>query len=82
MNTPIGLLPTKEALDTSGLDLTDDQLQLLLSVDPTVWREEAALIPQHYREFGEHLPPALWNEYEELTRRLAAAEQAAASAGS
>ena len=82
VNTPIGLLPTKEALDTSGLDLTDDQLQLLLSVDPTVWREEAALIPQHYREFGEHLPPALWNEYEELTRRLAAAEQAAASAGS
>ena len=78
VNTPIGLLPTKEALDTSGLDLTDDQLQLLLSVDPTVWREEAALIPQHYREFGEHLPPALWNEYEELTRRLAAAEQAAA----
>jgi len=82
VNTPIGLLPTKEALDTSGLDLTDDQLQLLLSVDPTVWREEAALIPQHYREFGEHLPPALWNEYEELTRRLAAAEQAAALAGS
>ena len=78
VNTPIGLLPTKEALDTSGLDLTDDQLQLLLSVDPTVWREEAALIPQHYREFGEHLPPALWNEYEELTSRLAAAEQAAA----
>ena len=82
VNTPIGLLPTKEALDTSGLDLTDDQLQLLLSVDPTVWREEAALIPQHYREFGEHLPPALWNEYEELTSRLAAAAQAAALAGS
>jgi len=31
--TPIGLLPTKESLDTEGLDLTDEQLDMLLTVN-------------------------------------------------
>ena len=70
-DAPIGRLPTKESLDVEGLGLTDEQLELLLSVDPEVWKEEAALIPADYQKFGERLPRALWAEHEALLQRLA-----------
>ncbi|HEX2559187.1 phosphoenolpyruvate carboxykinase (GTP) [Phenylobacterium sp.] len=70
VETPIGRLPTAEALDLSGLNLTPAQLKLLLSVDPEVWLEEAALIPPAYEKFGDRLPKALWAEYEKLVARL------------
>jgi phosphoenolpyruvate carboxykinase (GTP) len=78
--TPIGLLPTKQSLDVEGLGLTDAQLELLLSVDPAVWLEEAALIRPHYEKFGDHLPPALWAEYEALVQRLKTAARSPAMA--
>jgi phosphoenolpyruvate carboxykinase (GTP) len=68
--TPIGNLPTPDSLDTSGLGLTDRQLELLLSVDPDVWKEEAALIPAFYDRFGDRLPQALWDEFDALMERL------------
>jgi len=68
--TPIGLLPTKESLDTSGLDLTDEQLDMLLTVDNEVWREEAALMPASYDKLGDAVPQVLWDQHETLTKRL------------
>jgi phosphoenolpyruvate carboxykinase (GTP) len=68
--TPIGNLPTKDSLDVEGLGLTDAQLDLLLTVDLDVWREEAALIPPAYETFGERLPSALWAEHAALLDRL------------
>ncbi|WP_214325829.1 phosphoenolpyruvate carboxykinase (GTP) [Nonomuraea sediminis] len=67
--TPIGLLP--ETLDTDGLDIAEEDLRTLLSVDAEVWREEAALIPAHFEKFGSHLPKELWAEYNALLDRLA-----------
>ena len=68
--TPIGNLPTKGAIDTSGLDITEAQMDFLLTVDREVWREEAGLIPPAYERFGERLPQGLWQELEELMVRL------------
>ena len=70
VDTPIGRLPSKAALDTSGLDVTEAQLDLLLSVDADAWREEAKSIPEHYERFGEHLPKELWAQYDALVKRL------------
>ncbi|MBF8171921.1 phosphoenolpyruvate carboxykinase (GTP) [Streptomyces olivaceus] len=70
VETPIGVLPTKESLDTDGLDLADDDLEFLLSVDKDVWREEAALVPEHLNTFGDHTPTELWDQYRALVRRL------------
>ncbi|MEP6462604.1 MAG: phosphoenolpyruvate carboxykinase (GTP) [Frankiaceae bacterium] len=69
-DTPIGFVPTPADLDTEGLDLSDEALQTLLTVDPAVWRQEAALIKTHYETFGKHLPKALWKQYEDLEARL------------
>jgi phosphoenolpyruvate carboxykinase (GTP) len=69
-DTAIGRVPTADSLDTSGLDLTAEQLELLLTVDPEAWREEAALVDPHYERFGEHTPKALWDELAKLKARL------------
>nr|WP_066371592.1 phosphoenolpyruvate carboxykinase (GTP) [Herbidospora mongoliensis] len=68
VDTPIGRLPVK--IDTEGLDIAEQDMELLLSVDREVWREEAALIPGHFETFGDHLPEGLWEEYRALVARL------------
>ena len=73
VDTPVGRVPTRQALDLDGLDLSDADLSILLDVDPTVWTEEASLIPEFYATFGERLPPALWRQHAALVERLEAA---------
>ena len=68
--TPIGNVPTRDALDLDGLDLTDEQIATLLAVDTEAWREEAAQITPHYERFGDHLPKPLWGELTKLQERL------------
>ncbi|MGW3146577.1 phosphoenolpyruvate carboxykinase (GTP) [Streptomyces sp. NPDC001177] len=70
VESPIGILPTKAALDTNGLELADSDLDFLLTVDKEVWREEAALVPEHLNTFGDHTPKELWDEYRALVERL------------
>ncbi|HAN08343.1 MAG TPA: phosphoenolpyruvate carboxykinase (GTP), partial [Acidimicrobiaceae bacterium] len=47
VETPIGMVPTPDAIDISGLDLSEDDLRTLLSVDTEEWRTELALIEDH-----------------------------------
>jgi len=68
--TAIGNVPTTDALDLSGLELTDEQVDLLLTVDDEAWRGEAQQIRPHYERFGEHLPKPLWDELDKLEQRL------------
>jgi phosphoenolpyruvate carboxykinase (GTP) len=68
--TPIGTVPTQQALDLDGLEIDDKDLEQLLAVDPEVWRHEAELIPAHFERFGDHLPQALWDEHRALAGRL------------
>ncbi|MFD4011873.1 phosphoenolpyruvate carboxykinase (GTP) [Streptomyces albidoflavus] len=70
VETPIGVLPTKESLDTEGLELSDADLDFLLTVDKGAWREEAALVPDHFDTFGDHTPKELWDEHQALVERL------------
>ena len=68
--SPIGRIPTLGALDTDGLDIDEDDLNLLLSVDTETWKREATLISEHLRTFGSHLPSQFWDQHNELLRRL------------
>jgi len=70
-DSPLGRLPAVGALDLGGLDLSDADRDLLLSVEPEIWRQEAALSRDHLASFGDRLPPALWREQEALEARLA-----------
>ena len=68
--TPIGLVPTKDALDLSGLDLSDAALQQLLEVDPERWQAQLPQVHEHYAQFGDTLPSELREQLEALERRL------------
>lgn len=70
VDTAVGRVPSKAALDLSGLSLSDAELKILLDVDADVWTEEAALIPAFYEKFGDRLPQALWSQHAALTKRL------------
>ena len=68
--TPIGYLPTPGSLDTTGLDISADDLDLLLTVDAEAWKREAEQIPEFFRTFHTHLPLRLWQLHKELLDRL------------
>jgi phosphoenolpyruvate carboxykinase (GTP) len=70
VDTPIGRVPSQASLDVSGLNLTPAALDLLLTVDPDIWTQEAALIPEFYDRFGDATPKGLWDEYAALVERL------------
>ncbi|MFG2650215.1 phosphoenolpyruvate carboxykinase (GTP) [Streptomyces sp. NPDC048436] len=70
VETPIGILPTVNSLDTDGLELAPAELEFLLTVDKDIWRDEASLIPEHLNTFGDHTPKELWDEYRALVQRL------------
>lgn len=80
VDTPVGRTPSAEALDLSGLELTPAQMSILLDVDAGVWAEEAALIPDFYRRFGDRLPTALWDQHAALVARLDRANAASMAA--
>lgn len=70
VETPIGFVPTKDALNTDGLDITDEQLDLLLTVDPDAVKAELPQVEAHLAQFGERLPDEVTKQLEDLKARL------------
>jgi phosphoenolpyruvate carboxykinase (GTP) len=68
--TPLGRVPPPGALDTRGLEVSEQALDTLLSVDPQEWRAEIPSIKEHYAMLGDRLPEELRHELGELERRL------------
>ena len=68
--TPIGLLPTAEALRTDGLDIDAADLTTLLEVDVDGWRGDLASIRNYYEGLGERMPAELLDQLGELEKRL------------
>jgi phosphoenolpyruvate carboxykinase (GTP) len=69
--TVIGYVPTLDALDVQGLDVTPDDMKELLTVDEDEWREEVPRIREHYAQFNERLPRKLDAFVDDLESRLA-----------
>ncbi len=71
-DTAIGVLPTVEAIDLTGLEneVTPADLEQLLTVDIPGWKNELAMIKEHYAKFGSHLPAELAKQLEALEARL------------
>jgi phosphoenolpyruvate carboxykinase (GTP) len=67
---PLGLTPAPKALDVGGLDIPDEDLAELLSVDKALWLSEIPSIRAHLKSFGTQLPPALMAQADALEARL------------
>ena len=70
IDTPIGKLPTKDALDTDGLMIEDSDLDELLAVDTDGWKAAIPQIRAYYAQFGDRLPDRLNTAVDELESSL------------
>jgi phosphoenolpyruvate carboxykinase (GTP) len=70
IETPIGHLPAPGALDLSGLDIPEQNMRELLTVDREGWRQEADGLAKYYQEFGDRLPAELRKQLAALKDRL------------
>ena len=70
--TPIGLVPSADALETTGLDVTPDDMAKLLEVDAEEWMAQLPQLKEHYAMFGDRLPTELREQLQALDQRLRA----------
>jgi phosphoenolpyruvate carboxykinase (GTP) len=70
--TPIGLVPTPADLETDGLDISDEDLEALLSVDLDALRDELPQLREHLATFGDQLPVPVREQFTALERKLSA----------
>ena len=65
--TAIGFVPKAEDINLEGIE---DQLKEILSVDNSLWEDEAKGVEEFYAKFGDRLPKALSDELNTLKANL------------
>ena len=70
--TAIGFVPKAEDINLEGIEdeVSEDQLKEILSVDNSLWEDEAKGIEEFYAKFGDRLPKALSDELNTLKANL------------
>lgn len=64
--TAVGILPTEEELDLTGMDVPAADLERILSIDQERWQQEMGFREEHLAQF-ERMPEEIW----EAHRRVA-----------
>jgi len=72
VETPIGYIPTADAIDLTGIEDEIDRATLegLLRVDPADWAAELENQREFFEKFGERIPDEIWEQHRELAARL------------
>lgn len=70
VETAIGFLPKPSDIDTNGLDIPDDIMQSLLSIDIDQWKAEMASVGEYLESYGDQLPVTLKRECEAVIDQL------------
>jgi phosphoenolpyruvate carboxykinase (GTP) len=68
--TPVGLVPTPEAIGTSDLGLSQADAATLLEIDRDEWRREAEDQDEFLQKFGDRLPAEVKKQHRALQNRL------------
>lgn len=68
--TAIGYLPSPADIDVSGLNVTDADMNALLSIDSEGWKSALPQMRDHYAQFGAKLPAPLTTALNELESSL------------
>jgi len=68
--TAIGILPKQTELNLQGLQMSDADLQTLLTVDADAWRSELSAIESYLKTFGDRMPEALFDQLEAIRARF------------
>jgi phosphoenolpyruvate carboxykinase (GTP) len=70
VESAIGLLPAQGELNTDGLDISDEAMEQLLTVDDDALRAQMPQVEEHLARFGDDLPDELKAQLEALKKRL------------
>jgi phosphoenolpyruvate carboxykinase (GTP) len=73
VETPIGFVPALDAIDRRGLDISDEVMRELLSVDSAGWSDALKGQAEYFARFGDRLPAGIREEHHALAQRLRAA---------
>jgi phosphoenolpyruvate carboxykinase (GTP) len=69
--TPIGSLPRPSDINMNGLDVGNESLEALFSVDRTLWRKEVEDLGAYFAQYGDRMPDELLQELARTQKLLA-----------
>jgi phosphoenolpyruvate carboxykinase (GTP) len=70
VESPIGLVPTPESLNTDGLECSADDIEHLLEVNADQVRAQLPQVEEHLARFGDRLPDEVRAQFQALKQRL------------
>ncbi len=70
VETEIGYVPEKGDLQLDGLDISDETLTELLSIDKEAWKEDLANQREFFAQFGDKLPKEIKESMDTLEKNL------------
>ena len=70
VKTAIGYMPTPDAIDTEGMDVSKETMEKLLSLNKEDWLKEVESIKEHFKSYGPKLPKELWDQLAALEKRV------------
>lgn len=68
--TPIGFLPFSKDIDTTNLDISQENLEALTSIDIEQWRDEIKSVGEYLDSYGDRLPEALRRQQQAISAEL------------
>jgi phosphoenolpyruvate carboxykinase (GTP) len=68
--TPIGTVPTTNAITLDGMNVSRETMGDLLRVDPADWVKEHADVGNFFEKFGDRLPEKITEEHTRQGERL------------
>jgi phosphoenolpyruvate carboxykinase (GTP) len=72
VESPVGWVPARRALNRKGLDIPDATLDALLSVNGADWKEAVQSQREFFGKFGDRLPAGIREEHLTLARNIGA----------
>lgn len=74
IQTPVGFCPPAHAIDVSGLDVSEQTMKILTTVDttsnPEEWKKEISDCQEYYNKFGDDVPQELRDQLQAWIDRL------------
>jgi phosphoenolpyruvate carboxykinase (GTP) len=70
VRTPIGYLPTADAINTEGTGLTTETMRELLSIEAGAWKSELTGIKEYFEKFSTRMPAELMSEHKRILNEL------------
>ncbi|MDP2941900.1 MAG: phosphoenolpyruvate carboxykinase (GTP), partial [Candidatus Omnitrophota bacterium] len=68
--TPLGLVPDIQDLETGGMDIPKEKLAKLFEINVEPWKQELQDTEKFLNQFGNRMPSEIWQEHKKLAAQL------------